>query len=65
MSKMTRTKYMYHSKTPYSSTQKGIKEGHIPIYLIDGELLIESDEADEYHRKRKEARLRPFQDLFA
>jgi hypothetical protein len=68
MSKQTRTQYMYSSRNPYSSTQKGIREGQIPVYLIDGQVMIESDEADGYHAKKKAARLAklvPHQKLFA
>ena len=56
---------MYAKRVPYSATMKGIREGHIPVYLIDGKVMIEADEADEYHEKKKDARLRPLQDLFA
>jgi hypothetical protein len=65
MSKMTRTQYMYHSKEPYNATTKGIKEKHIPVYLVDGKVMIESDEADEYHARRKAVRLAPYRNLFA
>lgn len=65
MSKMTRTEYHYLRKRPYSAVNKGAKEGGFPVYLVDGRVMIDSDEADEYFEKKDTAKVALLQDLFA
>jgi hypothetical protein len=65
MSKMTRTEYHYLRKRPYSAVNKGAKEGGFPVYLIEGKVMVESDEADEYFEKKEAAKVAQLQDLFA
>jgi hypothetical protein len=65
MSKMTRTEYMYSRRKPYSAITKAIREGKISVYLIYDKVMIETEEADEYFRKKATAKVPVLRDLFA
>jgi hypothetical protein len=65
MRKGSRTEYMYEKRVPYGAIASGIKNGSIACHLENGKVLIDFDEADEYFRQKKAARLGSFQNLFA
>jgi len=65
MRKGTRTDYMYEKRINYAQIAIGVREGKIACHLEDGKILIDFEEADEYFRKKKAAKLRQFQNLFA
>jgi hypothetical protein len=65
MRKGTRTDYMYEKRINYAQIAKAIREGNISCHLEDGKVLIDFDEADEYFRQKKLAKLGTYQNLFA
>jgi predicted site-specific integrase-resolvase len=67
MSKVTRTDYMYSKRVTYSAIARDIREGKIECHMIDGKILIDEDEADEYCTKKREAKVAALKsaDLFA
>lgn len=56
---------MYSRRKAYSSISKAIREGHISVSLIFDKIMIDTDEADEYFRKKATARVAPLHNLFA
>jgi hypothetical protein len=65
MRKGSRTEYMYEQRVTYAAIATGIREGKIACHLDDGKVLIDFDEADEYFRQKKIAKLGTYQNLFA
>lgn len=66
MAKVTRTEYMYSKRVSYGAIARGIRDGKITCHLIDGKILIDDEEADEYFAKKREAKLAALGiDLFA
>jgi hypothetical protein len=65
MQKGSRTEYMYEKRVTYAAIATGIREGKIACHLDDGKVLIDFDEADEYFRQKKSAKLGTYQNLFA
>jgi hypothetical protein len=65
MRKGSRTEYMYEKRVTYAAIANGIRDGRIACHLEEGKVLIDFDEADEYFRQKKVAKLGTFQSLFA
>ena len=65
MRRGSRTEYMYDRRVTYASIGIGIREGKVACHLEDGKILIDFEEADEYFRQKKIAKLGTYQNLFA
>ena len=65
MRKGSRTEYMYEKRVTYAAIATGIREGKIAWHLDDGKVLIDFEEADEYFRQKRAAKLGTYQNLFA
>jgi hypothetical protein len=57
MRKGSRTEYMYEKRVTYAAIATGIREGKIACHLEDGKVLIDFEEADEYFRRKRAAKL--------